>query len=241
MPLIEARDLHKEYALDGVTVEALRGIDLAIESGEFLAIMGPSGCGKSTLLHLLGALDTPSRGDVLLEGAPLGAMSDDELTAVRRHRVGFVFQFFNLVPVLNAVENVALPAVIDGVATGKANERAAELLARFDLTAASTKLPSQLSGGEQQRIAIARALMNSPAVILADEPTGNLDHRSGLRVVEHFEELHRGGETIVLVTHNPAVASVADRIAFLRDGRIVGEERGGDPDALLSRLVSLDA
>ena len=230
----------KDYALDGVVVHALRGVDLIVETGQFVAVMGPSGCGKSTLLHLLGALDTPTSGDVLLEGEALGAMDDHELTRVRRHRVGFVFQFFNLVPVLTALENVALPAVIDGRPTGAANERADELLAAFELSAERDKLPSQLSGGQQQRVAIARALMNEPAVVLADEPTGNLDHRSGVHVVEHFRRLHAGGQTTVLVTHNPAVAAVADRVIFLRDGQIVGDEAGGSADALLTKLVSLD-
>jgi putative ABC transport system ATP-binding protein len=238
--LLEARQVEKEYALDRLSVHALRGVDLTIEAGEFIGVMGPSGCGKSTLLHILGALDSATRGDVLLEGVALAAMTDDELTGVRRHRVGFVFQFFNLVPVLTALENVALPAVIDGQPTSAANERAGELLERFGLTAERAKLPSQLSGGEQQRVAIARALMNGPAIVLADEPTGNLDHRSGLQVVEHFRELHSQGQTTLLVTHNPAVAAVADRVIFLRDGSVVGEERGATADALLSRLVSLD-
>jgi putative ABC transport system ATP-binding protein len=240
MTLLEARALEKEYALDGLTVSALRGVDITVDAGEFVAVMGPSGCGKSTLLHMLGALDTPTRGEVLLKGVALAAMSDDDLTRIRRHRVGFVFQFFNLVPVLTALENVALPAVIDGQPTATANRRADELLTRFDLDDARTKLPSQLSGGQQQRVAIARALMNEPAVLLADEPTGNLDHRSGVQVVEHFSELHRSGQTTVLVTHNPTVAAVADRVVFLGDGVVVGEETGGDADALLSRLVSLD-
>ncbi len=232
--------LEKEYALDGVAVHALRGVDLEIGTGAFVAVMGPSGCGKSTLLHLLGALDTPSRGEVLLEGVALGSMNDDELTRVRRHRVGFVFQFFNLVPVLTALENVALPAVIDGRPTAEANRRAAELLGALHLDGADSKLPSQLSGGEQQRVAIARALMNEPAVLLADEPTGNLDHRSGVQVVEHLQRLHAGGQTTVLVTHNPAVAATAQRVVFLRDGRIVGDRAGGDAEALLAELVSHD-
>jgi len=238
--VLEARALEKEYALDGLAVHALRGVDVTVESGEFVAIMGPSGCGKSTLLHMLGALDTPTRGEVLVEGASLSQLADDELTRIRRHRVGFVFQFFNLVPVLTALENVALPAVIDGRPTATANERADALLDGLGLSAARGKLPSQLSGGEQQRVAIARALMNEPAVLLADEPTGNLDHRSGVQVVDHFRALHKGGQTTVLVTHNPAVAAVADRTVFLRDGAIVGEERGGTADALLTRLVGLD-
>jgi putative ABC transport system ATP-binding protein len=240
-PLLEARAVAKDYALDGLAVHALRGVDLSVEQGQFVAVMGPSGCGKSTLLHLLGALDTPTTGDVMLEGVTLASMNDEELTRVRRHRVGFVFQFFNLVPVLTALENVALPAIIDGRPTSSANERAAELLEQFELGDERGKLPSQLSGGQQQRVAIARALMNEPAVILADEPTGNLDHRSGVQVVEHFRRLHAGGQTTVLVTHNPAVAAVADRVVFLRDGKVVGDETGGSADALLAKLVSLDA
>ena len=224
--------MHKDYALDGLAVHALRGVDLVVEGGQFVAVMGPSGCGKSTLLHLLGALDTPSSGDVLLEGESLSAMNDETLTRVRRHRVGFVFQFFNLVPVLTARENIALPAVIDGRASAAANARADELLDAFELNAERDKLPSQLSGGQQQRIAIARALMNEPAVVLADEPTGNLDYRAGVHVVEHFQRLHAGGQTTVLVTHNPAVAAVADRVVFLRDGQVVANEPGGDVNHL---------
>jgi putative ABC transport system ATP-binding protein len=237
--LLEAKAVEKEYALDGVSVRALRGVDLVIDSGDFIAVMGPSGCGKSTLLHLLGALDVPSSGEVLLEGVALAAMTDDELTRVRRHRVGFVFQFFNLVPVLTALENVALPAVIDGRPTAEANARGTALLERFGLAAVAAKLPSQLSGGEQQRVAIARALTNAPAILLADEPTGNLDHRAGVQVVDEFRQLHQSGQTTMLVTHNPAVAAVADRVVFLRDGRVVAEEPGGDAEALLARLVAI--
>ena len=220
MALLEARGVHKDYPLDGLAVPALRGVDLAVDAGEFVAVMGPSGCGKSTLLHLLGALDTPSAGVVILEGVALADMSDDELTRVRRHRVGFVFQFFNLVPVLTAAENVALPAVIDGAAQATADDRARTLLEHFDLGDVAQKLPSQLSGGEQQRVAIARALTNAPAVLLADEPTGNLDQETGDRVLAHFEGLHADGQTIVLVTHDASVAQRADRVVLMRDGLV---------------------
>ncbi|MBV9254472.1 MAG: ABC transporter ATP-binding protein [Actinobacteria bacterium] len=240
--VLEARDLHKTYEGEGHTVAALRGIDLAIGRGQFVAVMGPSGCGKSTLLHLLGALDRPSAGDVLLDGQPLAERTDRELTEVRRHRVGFVFQFFNLVPVLTAAENAGLPLVIDGRPEAEQHERVTEILALVGIADVADQLPSQLSGGQQQRVAVARALVNKPSVILADEPTGNLDYRGGRDLMELFRRLHADGQSLVVVTHDPGIAAFAERVVFLRDGKVVDDvpvdERGAE--ALLARLVALE-
>jgi len=238
-PVLEARDLHKRYGSDGTPVHALKGADLAVEAGEFVAVMGPSGCGKSTLLHLLGALDTPSDGEVLLEGRPLSGMSDAELTLVRRHRVGFVFQFFNLVPVLTVAENVALPAVIDG---RHDDAHVEAVLARVGIADLAGTLPTRLSGGEQQRVAVARALVNEPAVVLGDEPTGNLDHHGGLRLMRVLAECNRAGQTIVVVTHNPAVAAFAGRVVLLHDGRVAEEvtmPATGGAELLVTALAKL--
>jgi ABC-type lipoprotein export system ATPase subunit len=239
---LEARGVEKRYDEDGEVVVALRGVDLSIEPGELVAVMGPSGCGKSTLLHLLGALDTPSDGEVLLDGRPLASLDDRELTLVRRRRVGFVFQFFNLVPVLTVAENVALPAVIDGRALDERAARLTHVLDASGITDIAAKLPSQLSGGQQQRVAVARALMNDPAVLLADEPTGNLDLRSGQEIVDLFLGLHDRGHTILVVTHNPVVAGIADRVVFLRDGRVVDDVALGraGPEAVLARIAEQD-
>ncbi len=241
--MLTTNALERVYETDGVPVRALRGLDLTINTGDFLAVMGPSGCGKSTLLHLLAGLDTPDGGDVVLDGQSLVGLDDRALTEVRRHRVGMVFQFFNLVPVLTAAENIALPAVISGTAGGPRDERVAQLLATAGLTDVAGKLPSQLSGGQQQRVAIARALVNSPAVILADEPTGNLDLRSGLEIMDLFGSLHSSGHTIVLVTHDPNIARFAERIVFMRDGCLVDDlvlTSGVDASTIAARLVALE-
>jgi putative ABC transport system ATP-binding protein len=221
--------------------EALRGVDLAVERGEFVAIMGPSGCGKSTLLNLLGALDAPTEGEVRFEDRRLSGLSDRELTAIRRRRVGFVFQFFNLVPVLTVAENIAFPATIDGRRGSPENLDA--ILAAMALTEHRHKLPSQLSGGEQQRTAIGRALVNRPDVLLVDEPTGNLDTVSAGEVMAHLRTLHDEGQTIVLVTHDPTVASRAKRVLFMRDGQILEEialPRRGDRAAVIGRLLRVE-
>jgi putative ABC transport system ATP-binding protein len=241
--VLEARGLHKTYEGDAQTVNALRGVDLSIEQGQFLAVMGPSGCGKSTLLHLLGALDGPTSGDVLLGGEPLAGRTDRELTEVRRHRIGFVFQFFNLVPVLTAAENAGLPLVIDGRPPAEQQARVQEILELVGIASVADQLPSQLSGGQQQRVAVARALVNRPSVVLADEPTGNLDYRGGRDLMELFRRLHGAGQSIVVVTHDPGIAAFAQRVVFLRDGRVVDdvevdEHRGAE--ALLARLVALE-
>jgi putative ABC transport system ATP-binding protein len=241
--VLETRGLCKTYEGEGQTVEALRGVDLRIGHGQFLAVMGPSGCGKSTLLHMLGALDRPSSGEVLLDGEALANRTDRELTDVRRHRIGFVFQFFNLVPVLTAAENAGLPLVIDGRPPAEQRARVDEILGLVGIAGVAEQLPSQLSGGQQQRVAVARALVNRPSVVLADEPTGNLDYRGGRDLMELFTRLHGDGQSLVVVTHDPGIAAFAERVVFLRDGHVVDDvevdkQRGAE--ALLARLVALE-
>jgi putative ABC transport system ATP-binding protein len=205
-------------------VTALDHVNIKIDHGEFVAIMGPSGCGKSTLLHLLGGLDTPSKGDVIIDGAAIAEMPDDQLTEMRRRRIGFVFQFFNLIPVLSAGENAALPLTLDGVRPAEAEDKAREWLGRFGLSERLSSRPDQLSGGEQQRVAMARALVAEPTLILADEPTGNLDTRSGDEIAVLLRQVSKDYKrTIVMVTHDPRIAAYADRIIFLKDGLVVDE------------------
>lgn len=222
MPITEARGLKKQYTLGEHKVNALAGLDFVVEKGEFVALMGPSGSGKSTLLHLLGGLDRPSGGEVTLAGKRLSLLNDNQITLVRRRNVGFVFQFFNLLPILTAEENVALPLIIDGKDLRKHQARIDRLLKLVGLTDRRHHRPDQLSGGEQQRVSIARALVTEPAIVLADEPTGNLDSRTGSVIMSLLrrscDEL---GQTIVVVTHDPRAATYADRVIFLRDGRIV--------------------
>ncbi len=226
MPLLETLALKKTYGSGDLRVEALRGIDLKVEAGEFLAIMGPSGSGKSTLLHLLGGVDRPASGQVLLEGADLTALSDDERTILRRRRIGFIFQSFNLLPTLSAEENVALPLELGGTPTPKARVRAEAVLDMVGMLPRRTHLPSMLSGGEQQRVAIARALAIEPALLLADEPTGNLDTANGRQVTALLRQLvDQRRQTIVMVTHDPQVAAHADRLVCLRDGLIESDNQ----------------
>jgi len=218
----------RDYHLGKSIVHALRGIDLEVELGEILAVMGPSGSGKSTLLHLMGALDTPSSGRVLIGGVDVSTLSDGQLTELRSRTIGFVFQTFNLIPNLTAQLNVELPMIFRGIPRRKRAARAGELLRRVGLAERAHHHPSELSGGERQRVAIARALANDPAIILADEPTGNLDSETGARVLDLLREVcSEGGKTMVLVTHDPEAATVAGRIVRLRDGRIVEEVRTG--------------
>jgi putative ABC transport system ATP-binding protein len=238
---VEACQLRKTYITDGEPFEAVRGVDLRIPTGELLGVMGPSGCGKSSLLHLLGGLSRPTSGAVSLRGRPLADLDDDALAEVRRRDVGFVFQAYNLVAVLSVEENVSLPALIAGEPAAAVRPRVDELLHRVGLEAKRKRRPAQLSGGEQQRVAIARALVQRPAVLLADEPTGNLDSQSGREVLALLRELHEGGQTIVLVTHDPRIASQSQRILFMRDGRLVNEIRPHDEGArTLARIVDLD-
>jgi len=222
--VLQTTNLRKQYLMGEVTVDALRGVDFVVPQGQFVAIMGPSGSGKSTLLHLMGGLDTPSDGDVMLGGKRLAHLSDDEITIVRRRQVGFIFQFYNLLPTLNAAENVALPLLIDGKRFEDYAARVDELLDLVGLNDRKDHRPDQLSGGEQQRVAIARAFVTDPKIVLADEPTGNLDSKSGTTVLELLRRTCKDLKaTVVMVTHDPRAASYADRVVFLRDGQVVRE------------------
>ena len=219
--LLETRGLTKVYRADGVATPALRGVDLAVRRGEFVAVMGPSGCGKSTLLYLMGLLDTPTQGTVVLAGADAGGLSDGQRTRLRRTHVGYVFQRFNLLPTLSAEDNVALVLRLRGERAGSAPR---EMLAAVGLEDKRRRRPNALSVGEQQRVAIARALVTRPAVLLADEPTGNLDSEASDRVMDLIGRLHRErGQTIVLITHNEQVGRRADRLLRMHDGRLVDE------------------
>lgn len=233
--VLETLGVGKTYEFDGERVEAVRGVDLAVAAGEFVALMGPSGSGKSTLLHLLGGLLRPTAGEVRLRGRSLSTLSDDELADVRRHDVALVFQAFNLVPVLNVEENIGLPAAIAGATQESIASRVDDLVTRVGLQSKRSRRPSQLSGGEQQRVAIARALMMEPAVLLADEPTGNLDSASSRDIVGLLRSLNEAGQTLVLVTHEAKIASQAQRIVFMRDGEIVSEARPNE-EAGISRI-----
>jgi putative ABC transport system ATP-binding protein len=227
MYILEAQELTKVYGAGEVRVDALRGIDMRVEQGEFVAIMGPSGCGKSTLLQMLGGLETPSTGHVYIDELDLATLNDDQRTLLRRRRVGFVFQSFNLLPTLSAEENVRLPLALDRVRANIAAERATAALENVGMAHRARHLPSQLSGGEQQRVAIARALVIQPKLLLADEPTGNLDSAAGEHVTKLLRRLvDDEGQTIVMVTHDSHVAAQADRVVHLRDGVIERETCG---------------
>jgi putative ABC transport system ATP-binding protein len=239
---VRVASLTKTYG-DGATgVEALKGIDLEIRRGEFVAVMGPSGSGKSTLMHILGALEEPSSGTVEIGGVSYAGLDDKAQTHLRRDRIGFVFQFFNLLKTLNAEENVMLPSLIAGEPASKLRDRARELLGLVGLDARRDHLPSQLSGGEQQRVSIARALMRSPQLLLADEPTGNLDSRNSAVVLDLLGRLRaESNHTILMVTHDPFAASRATRVVFLRDGLMAGEVPGGDRDRVVASFSALSA
>jgi putative ABC transport system ATP-binding protein len=217
--VLRVERLRKTYESEGLPVRALRRFDLSLEAGEFVAITGPSGCGKSTLLNLVAGLDTPSDGEVVLAGTPLGGRGEDERARLRRAHVGIVFQFFNLLEGMSVLENVVLPAAVAGASRRQAQRRARELLELLALGDKAADTPGVLSGGQRQRLAIARALANSPTLLLADEPTGSLDSEGGLEVLELFRRLHAGGQTILLVTHDEHVAGAASRIVRMRDGR----------------------
>jgi putative ABC transport system ATP-binding protein len=222
-PVLEARQLAKTYETGGAKVLGLRGVDISIERGEFVAIMGPSGCGKSTLLNLLAGLDRPTAGEVWLDGERIDGLNETELARLRRRKVGFVFQFFNLVPTLSAVENVELPLLLVGRRRREARRSANELLTELGIPEKHGTAPAQLSGGQQQRVALARALANTPDVVLADEPTGNLDSAAAREVLGLFSAARDSGQTLVLVTHDASVASAADRVITLRDGLVAAE------------------
>lgn len=226
MSIISTQNLTKVFGSGATAVSALDRVNLSVHAGEFVAIMGPSGCGKSTLLHLIGGLDRPSDGKVIIEGTSIAEMDDDRLTELRRRKIGFVFQFFNLIPVLSAVENATLPVTLDGVKPAEAQKKAAEWLVRFGLADRMSSRPDQLSGGQQQRVAIARALAAEPSLILADEPTGNLDTERSLEIMELLTDLNRKGITILMVTHEMEMAQYARTIVHFRDGLVSRIDRG---------------
>jgi putative ABC transport system ATP-binding protein len=225
MPIIETHDLWKTYVMGSEEIHALRGVDLGIERGEYVAIMGPSGSGKSTLMNLIGCLDTPSKGSYLLNGKQVSEMNDNELARIRNEEIGFVFQTFNLLPRASALHNVELPLVYAGVPSRDRQERAREALRRVELEDRMSHKPNELSGGQRQRVAIARSLVNNPSILLADEPTGNLDTKTGIEIMALFERLHAGGNTIVLVTHEADIAAHAHRVVHIRDGRVEKDVR----------------
>ena len=226
MPLVQTEDLTKIYGKGETAVTALDHVDMSVEAGEFVAVMGPSGCGKSTLLHLLGGLDRPTEGRVIIDGQPINELPDDALTKLRRRKIGFVFQFFNLIPVLDAVENAALPVTLDGINQKEAKTRAREWLEKVGLGDRLNSRPDQLSGGQQQRVAVARALVAEPTLVLADEPTGNLDSRASEEIVGLLRQVaNEWGRAVVMVTHDTRLAAYADRILFLKDGAVVDEAR----------------
>ena len=245
MALLQTTSLSKEYQMGLVIVEALRNINLTIEKGEYLAVMGPSGSGKSTLLHLMGGLDYPTSGEILFEGQSLSQLNDNEITHLRRRKVGFIFQFYNLLPTLTAEENIGLPLLSDSQPLHHHRDWLNELLSLVGLEDRADHRPDQLSGGQQQRVAIARAFVNKPEIVLADEPTGNLDSRSGTAILDLLQRSCRElSATIVMVTHDPQAASYADRVVFLKDGEIVHQlerENGGlSVQSIMAEVARLD-
>jgi putative ABC transport system ATP-binding protein len=232
MALVELRNVRKVYHLGGEEIRALDGVSLDIDAGEFISIIGPSGSGKSTLMHILGCLDSPTDGTIQLDGTMIHDASPRQLAHIRNQKIGFVFQFFNLLPKLNVLQNVELPMIYGGVSTRERQKRAMEALKLVGLEARSKHRPSQLSGGQQQRVAIARALVNSPRIIFADEPTGNLDSHTGEAILALFRKLSSEGRTIILVTHDPEIAAVTPRRIEIRDGKIA--------DKVDTKLAGLD-
>ena len=229
--LIDIKDLRKKYTMGEMEVEALRGVNLSISTNEFVSIMGPSGSGKSTLMNILGCLDTPSSGQYLFDSIDISTRTDDELSEIRNQKIGFIFQTFNLLPKLDAMQNVELPLIYSGVEKHLRKDLAQKALKRLGLENRMNHKPNELSGGQRQRVAIARALVTNPGIILADEPTGNLDTKTGFEIMGIFKELHQEGNTIILITHEPEIAEQADRGIIIRDGLIT-------KDALNSTIVS---
>ena len=220
MGMITTHDLWKTYVMGDEEIHALRGLSINIERGEYVAIMGPSGSGKSTLMNLIGCLDTPTKGSYQLNGKEVAAMNDDDLARIRNEEIGFVFQTFNLLPRATALHNVELPLVYAGVSSKDRQLRAMQALEKVELTSRSSHRPNELSGGQRQRVAIARALVNNPSILLADEPTGNLDSKTGEEIMAVFAKLHGGGNTIILVTHEADIAAHAHRVIYVRDGQV---------------------
>jgi putative ABC transport system ATP-binding protein len=233
---VELQEVTKVYSMGSVEVHALRGVTLTIEDNEYLAVMGPSGSGKSTLMNLIGCLDVPTAGRYLLDGRDVGGLAEDALADVRNQKIGFVFQTFNLIPRSDVFRNVELPLVYAGVRPAERRRRVEEAIEAVGLTDRADHRPSELSGGQRQRVAVARALVNRPSILLADEPTGNLDSQTGIEILGLFDELHRRGNTIVLVTHEDEVARHADRVVRLRDGRVESDLATAE-DAALGRGV----
>ncbi len=219
-PLIKITNIKRDFVLGNEIVYVLKGIDLQINKGEYVALMGPSGSGKSTLMNLLGCLDTPTSGTYILNGKDVSLMKDDELAEIRNKEIGFVFQTFNLLPRTTALDNVALPMIYAGYSKSERNERATEVLKQVNLADRMDHQPNQLSGGQRQRVAVARALVNKPSIILADEPTGNLDSKTSIEIMKLFGDIHASGNTVILVTHEEEIAAYANRVIRLRDGLI---------------------
>ena len=219
--IIELKNVCKSYQLGSVEIKALCDVDLQIKRGDFLAIVGPSGSGKSTMMNLVGALDLSSRGDIFLDGQNIEHLPESELAQIRGKKIGFVFQTFNLIPTLNVVENIALPMIFHGISKEERTKRAEEIVKEVGLSHRKNHFPKELSGGERQRVAIGRALANDPEVILADEPTGNLDTKTGMEIIKIFIDLNKKGKTIILVTHNPGLIKYAQKVLKISDGKII--------------------
>jgi len=224
--IIKLQNVHKDYFMGDSIIRALDGVDASIKKGDFIAITGPSGSGKSTMMNMVGALDLASKGEIFLDGKDIEHLEESELAQIRGRKIGFVFQTFNLIPTLNALENVMLPMLFQGISREKRNERGKELLKKVGLSDRMYHLPSELSGGQRQRVAIARALANDPEVILADEPTGNLDSKTGQDILEMFIKLNKEGKTIIVITHDSDIAKKARKVLKMRDGRLDGGKNG---------------
>jgi putative ABC transport system ATP-binding protein len=242
--ILETKQITRVFRNNGSEVHALRGINLSVKSGELVAVMVPSGCGKSTLLHILGGLDSPTSGEVYVGGKRIDQMSEKHRAILRRDQVGFVFQAFNLIGNLSVLDNVELPALVGGVSAAQTRKRQQELLSRLRISDKARNIPAQLSGGEKQRVALARALINQPVVLLADEPSGNLDSKSAIEVMRLLRQTNEQGQTVLVVTHDPNVASIAQRVIFMRDGQITHEttlDGEHDSQSLLKELLVAEA